>query len=164
VAKRDDEVWTLAMEIGGTGMTASVLTGAGRCSRQGPGQHAGGQNPRTDAAPGARSPRSDAFAVRPRIRRLSGRRGWQACPHGRESLPAGWIGFELGRALEVLIRKPVRVANDVALQGLAAVRGQSFELVITLAPVRSALYIDGLVPQFSLSGTRARPHMPTTRC
>src|SRR4029450_13449575 len=45
------------------------------------------------------------------------RRGWQACPHGRESLPAGWIGFELGRAPEGLIRKPVRVANDVALQG-----------------------------------------------
>jgi polyphosphate glucokinase len=56
------------------------------------------------------------------------------------------MGFELGRALEALIRKPVRVANDVALQGLAAVRGQGFELVITLAPVGSALYIDGLVP------------------
>jgi hypothetical protein len=77
-----------------------------------------GEHPRTDAAPGARAPRSDASAIRPRIRGLSGRRGWRACPHRRESLPPGWIGFELGRALEALFRKSVRVANDVARKGV----------------------------------------------
>jgi polyphosphate glucokinase len=45
------------------------------------------------------------------------------------------------------------VANDVALQGLAAIRGQGFELVITLGTgLGSAMYLNGLlVPQFSLS-------------
>jgi hypothetical protein len=62
-----------------------------------------GEHPRTDAAPGARAPRSDASAIRPRIRGLSGRRGWRACPHRRKSRPPGWIGFELGRALEALV-------------------------------------------------------------
>ena len=73
----------------------------------------------------------------------------------------GWIGFDLGRALEPLFRKPVRVANDVALQGLAAIRGQGVELVITLGTgLGSAMYLNGLlVPQFSLSRYEARPHL-----
>jgi polyphosphate glucokinase len=73
----------------------------------------------------------------------------------------GWIGFDLGRALEALFRKPVRVANDVALQGLAAIRGHGVELVITLGTgLGSAMYLNGLlVPQFSLSRYEARPHL-----
>jgi polyphosphate glucokinase len=72
----------------------------------------------------------------------------------------GWIGFDLGRELEGRFHKPVRVANDVAIQGLAVIRGQGFELIVTLGTgVGSALYLNGLlVPQFSLSRYEARPH------
>ena len=72
----------------------------------------------------------------------------------------GWIGFDLGGALEAIFRRPVRVAHDVALQGLGAIRGRGFELVVTLGTgVGSALFLNGLlVPQFSLSRYEARPH------
>jgi polyphosphate glucokinase len=73
----------------------------------------------------------------------------------------GWIGFDLRGALEAQFRRPVRVANDVALQGLAAIRRRGFELVMTLGTgVGTALYLNGmLVPQFSLNRYEARPHM-----
>ena len=72
----------------------------------------------------------------------------------------GWIGFDLASALEALFRKSARVANDVALQGVAGIQGQGFELVITLGTgVGGALYLNGLlVPQFSRSRYDARPH------
>ena len=50
------------------------------------------------------------------------------------------------------------MANDVALQGLAAIQRRGYELVLTLETgVGSALYLNGLlVPQFSVSRYEAR--------
>ena len=41
-------------------------------------------------------------------------------------------GYDLARALRAALRCRVRVANDAVIQGLAAVRGEGIELVITL--------------------------------
>src|SRR5262245_6507910 len=65
----------------------------------------------------------------------------------------GWAGFDLARALTARLGKPARVANDADLQGLAVVRGRGVELVITLGTgFGTALYLDGrLAPHLELA-------------
>ena len=64
-----------------------------------------------------------------------------------------WVGFELAKVLSRELRKPVRVANDAAVQGYGAIRGKGVELVITLGTgFGSSLFIDGhLVPGLELA-------------
>jgi len=61
-------------------------------------------------------------------------------------------GFNLARALERELGKPVRVENDADVQGLAVVKGKGVEMVITLGTgVGSALFLNGrLVPNLEL--------------
>lgn len=60
------------------------------------------------------------------------------------NLDPGWIGFPLQQTMERMWRKPVRVANDCAVQGYAAIKGEGVELVITLGTgMGSALFTDG---------------------
>jgi polyphosphate glucokinase len=55
-----------------------------------------------------------------------------------------WTGFELAKALEAALAKPVRVANDADLQGLAVIAGKGVEMVITLGTgFGTGLYLDG---------------------
>jgi polyphosphate glucokinase len=55
-----------------------------------------------------------------------------------------WHGFPLGEALGTALGKPVRVANDADLQGLAVVAGKGVEMVITLGTgFGTGLYLDG---------------------
>lgn len=69
------------------------------------------------------------------------------------NLDPKWIGFDLQKMLVRRWKKPVRVANDAAVQGLAAVEGKGVELVITLGTgFGSSLFIDGkLVPGLELA-------------
>ncbi|MBV8706017.1 MAG: ROK family protein [Acidobacteriaceae bacterium] len=64
-----------------------------------------------------------------------------------------WVGFELQKVLARRWKKPVRVANDAAVQGLAAIEGKGVEVVITLGTgFGSSLYIEGrLVPGLELA-------------
>jgi len=64
-----------------------------------------------------------------------------------------WRGFNLARALEKALERPVRVVNDAEVQGLAVIAGKGVELVITLGTgVGSALFNDGaLMPHLELS-------------
>ncbi len=63
-----------------------------------------------------------------------------------------WVGFDLQGALEKRWGKPVRVANDAAVQGYGAIRGEGVELVITLGTgMGSALFTRGrLAPGLEL--------------
>ena len=55
-----------------------------------------------------------------------------------------WIGFNIKGELETRWNKPVRVANDAAVQGYGAIRGQGVELVITLGTgMGAALFTRG---------------------
>jgi polyphosphate glucokinase len=55
-----------------------------------------------------------------------------------------WIAFNVQLELEKRWRKPVRVANDAAVQGYGAIRGVGVELVLTLGTgMGSALFTDG---------------------
>ena len=60
------------------------------------------------------------------------------------NLDPAWAGFDLDRALEASLKKPVRAANDAAVQGLGAISGKGLEMVITLGTgVGCALYSEG---------------------
>ena len=64
-----------------------------------------------------------------------------------------WQGFDLGKALAVALDRPVRVANDADLQGLAVIAGAGVEMVITLGTgFGTGLYQDGrLGPHLELA-------------
>ena len=55
-----------------------------------------------------------------------------------------WVGFPLEAELKKRWKKPVRVANDAAIQGFAAIRGKGVEMILTLGTgLGSAIYSDG---------------------
>ena len=64
-----------------------------------------------------------------------------------------WYGFDLGGGLERLLGKPVRVENDADVQGLGAIRGHGIEMVITLGTgFGSSLFEDGwIAPHLELA-------------
>jgi polyphosphate glucokinase len=61
-----------------------------------------------------------------------------------------WEGFDVGAALERTLSRPVKVANDADLQGLAVISGRGLEMVWTLGTgFGTGLYTDGrLAPHF----------------
>jgi polyphosphate glucokinase len=60
------------------------------------------------------------------------------------NLNPGWVGFALQAELEKRWKKPVRVANDAAVQGYGAIKGEGVELMLTLGTgLGSALFTDG---------------------
>jgi polyphosphate glucokinase len=71
-------------------------------------------------------------------------------------LVSQWTGFELEEALQARFERPTRVANDADVQGCAVVAGHGMELVITLGTgVGSAVFFDGvLLPHMELSHGR----------
>ena len=66
---------------------------------------------------------------------------------------AKFTGFDLASALEAQLGKPVRVINDADMQGFGAIRGLGIEMVITLGTgLGSALFADGrLAPHLELA-------------
>lgn len=62
-------------------------------------------------------------------------------------------GFNLARALEKKLGRPVRVENDADVQGLAVVKGKGVEMVITLGTgFGSSIFVDGaLGPHLELA-------------
>lgn len=63
-----------------------------------------------------------------------------------------WLQYDLATSLSELLSKPVKVANDADIQGLAAISGNGVELVITLGTgFGSALFVEGkLVPNLEM--------------
>jgi polyphosphate glucokinase len=68
------------------------------------------------------------------------------------NLGEGWHGYALAAELELRTGKPVRIANDADLAGLAVIEGRGVEMVLTLGTGMGAgLYVDGrLVPNLEL--------------
>jgi polyphosphate glucokinase len=76
----------------------------------------------------------------------------QGITKGAINLDPDWDNFDLGTAMLNQLGKPVRIANDADVQGLAAISGIGTELVITLGTgFGSALFRNGnLVPNLEL--------------
>ncbi len=70
-----------------------------------------------------------------------------------EELVGKWKAFDLAGVLTERLGLPVRVANDADLQGWAVVSGHGLEMVVTLGTgVGSALFLDGkLAPHLELA-------------
>jgi polyphosphate glucokinase len=148
----DQDRRTLCVDIGGTGIKAIVLDGAGA--------------PVTErmkvATPRPATPR----AVIREIVGLAGKQGEfdrvsvgfpgvmrKGVAETAWNLGKSWIGFDLDRALTKALGKPVRCANDADVQGLGVVKGRGVEVVITLGTgFGSSLFLDGrLVPNMQLA-------------
>jgi polyphosphate glucokinase len=68
-------------------------------------------------------------------------------------LKQAWSGFELAGALSEALGKPTKAVNDADLQGAAVVSGAGLELVVTLGTgVGTGLYLDGqLAPHLEIA-------------
>jgi len=143
--------FTLAIDIGGTGVKAMVLDGQGEpTSRR-----------KKIPTPAPATPKAvlkvieELLTYQPAFDRVSAgfpgviRNGKTLTAH---NLDSSWVGFDFRKALEDLVHKPVRVANDADIQGFGAVSGQGVELVLTLGTgLGSALFVDGiLVPNLEM--------------
>lgn len=157
---------TLAIDIGGTGLKASVLGSDGRLLAD---------RVRVDTTyPMPPEKMVEAIAslvapLPPADRASAGfpgvvRKGHVlTAPHfvtesgpGSKVVPElaeAWRDFDLAGQLQEKLGHPVRVANDADLQGWAVVSGQGLEMVITLGTgVGSALFMDGhLAPHLELA-------------
>jgi len=144
---------TLAIDVGGTGLKASIVDEAGRLLTD---------RARIDTPVGA-PPKEIVQALVQLVQPLG--------PYDRVSVGfpgvvregrvltapnlgnKGWKGFDLAGALGKGLGKPVRVANDADVQGLAVIAGKGVEMVITLGTgFGTGLYLDGRVgPHLELS-------------
>lgn len=143
---------TAAIDIGGTGIKGMLLDGGGKPLTER--ERAATPNP---ATPEAMLRVMDEVANRlGKFDRVSVgfpgvvKRGATLTAH---NLDPTWIGYDLQKVLARRWRKPVRVANDAAVQGMAAIRGRGVELVITLGTgFGSSLFTNGhLVPGLELA-------------
>jgi polyphosphate glucokinase len=140
---KKNQVFTLTVDIGGTGIKAWTLTPEGKPI-----------NERVRIpTPKSATPRN-VIAV---IQKLAG----ESAPFTRVSagfpgvvkdgvvysapnLGKGWNGFDLAAALQKRLGRPARVANDADVQGLGSVTGKGIELVLTLGTgVGSVIFVDG---------------------
>jgi polyphosphate glucokinase len=156
---------TLAIDIGGSGLKAAVLSPEGemvseRTRRETP-------YPCTPTVLldelselAATQPAYDRVSAgfpgairRGRVREVPAfsRRGPGLPPD--PELVAQWSGFELEAGLADRFGKPTRVANDADVQGSAVISGHGMELVITLGTgIGTAVFFDGvLLPHMELS-------------
>jgi polyphosphate glucokinase len=168
-SRAPDRPHTLAIDIGGTGLKASVLNAAGAMLADRV------RVPTTYPMP----PDGDNGLVK-RLEKLVSKlpaadrvsagfpgmvRGGVvfSAPHfvtksgpGTDVDPVlekAWSHFALAKALGRALGKPIRVANDADVQGLAVVTGSGLELVITLGTgFGTALFLDGsLMPHLEIA-------------
>jgi polyphosphate glucokinase len=144
-------VRTLAIDIGGTGIKAVVLSAAGKLLTE----RSRVKTPRP-ATPGAVINAIVELAKQQgEFDRVSVgfpgvvRRGVTVTA---PNLNGKWGGFHLADALAKKLGVPVRVANDADVQGFGVIAGHGVELVITLGTgFGSGLFVDGkLVPNLEL--------------
>ncbi|MBV8193583.1 MAG: ROK family protein [Alphaproteobacteria bacterium] len=148
-----DEKLTLAIDIGGTGLKASVIDEASkmRTDRVRIETPVGAPPERiVDMLAGMVAPLGTFHRVSvgfPGVVRQG--RVLTAPNLGNDS----WKGFDIATALSAALGKPVRVANDADMQGFGVIAGEGVEMVVTLGTgFGTALYVDGRIgPHLELS-------------
>jgi polyphosphate glucokinase len=140
--------FTLAIDVGGTGLKASVLDVRGNMTTE---------RVRIDTPqPCTPGLLVDGLAMLADQLRAQGQR-WDRISVGFPGLVRhglvitapnlgneAFAGFDLKAALEKRLEAPCRVVNDADMQGLAVVRGEGVEMVCTLGTgFGTALFMDG---------------------
>lgn len=151
MTKPDTQKFTLAVDVGGSGIKTIVLDAQGQ--------------PQTERLRIDTPQPATPDLLIPAIANLASQQGefervsvgfpsvvQHGITRGAINLSPDWDGFDLGAALTKTLGKPVRIANDADVQGLGAVSGRGTELVITLGTgFGSALFIDGkLLPNLQM--------------
>lgn len=143
--------YTLAIDIGGTGVKSMLLDANGRQS----GNRVRQPTPRP-ATPQAVLAVIKAMLPDTPYDRLSV--GFPGVVvggviHSAPNLHKTWAGFNLQQALVDLTGRPARVLNDAGIQGLGVISGQGVELVLTLGTgMGFALFVDGrYVPNLEMA-------------
>jgi polyphosphate glucokinase len=143
-------VRTLCIDIGGTGTKAMVVDESGQTTER-----------RREKTPQPATPE----ALLPVIARLAEGHEFDRVSIGfpgvvvdgvtrtAPNLDPSWKDFPLAQAVLERLGKPVKVANDAGVQGLAVVEGKGTEVVVTLGTgMGFGLYIDGrYVPNIELA-------------
>jgi polyphosphate glucokinase len=144
---------TLAIDVGGSGLKASVIDESGRLLTE---------RVRVDTPVGS-PPREIVDTLARLVAPLGAYDrvsvGFPGVVRKGRVLTApnldnkGWKDYDLAGALGRALGKPVRVANDADVQGLAVIGGRGVEMVITLGTgFGTGLYLDGrLAPHLELS-------------
>ena len=160
--------FTLAIDIGGTGLKASVLdaTGAMVADRVAvPTTYPCGPSKLVDDLVELVAPLPPADRVSAGFPGMVRTGIVLSAPHFVTEHGPGttidarlvkqWAGFDLATALSTRLGKPTRVANDADVQGMAVVQGRGLELVVTLGTgVGTAFFYDGrLLPHLEFSHT-----------
>jgi len=144
---------TLAVDVGGSHVKASVLDDRGRMLKE----RLRVETPKKVTPQGLVALIAGLLPSLPRFDRVSvGFPGVVRNGVIRTAPNLGtdrFCGFNLARALERRLRKPVRVENDADVQGLAVVKGKGVEMVITLGTgFGSSIFVDGrLGPHLELA-------------
>jgi polyphosphate glucokinase len=141
-AKSDRRPFTLAIDIGGTGIKAEKLDATGR--------------PVTERTKIATPKNATPKKVAKIVAALAAQHGnfdrvsvgfpgvvKAGVVYTAANLGKGWNEYPLQKELARRLHKPVRTANDADVQGLGCVSGRGVELVITLGTgVGSAIFVD----------------------
>jgi polyphosphate glucokinase len=152
MVQRQENLTTAAIDIGGTGIKGMLLDSAGKPISE----------REREATPNPATPDAMLRVMDEVVNRLGKfdrvsvgfpgvvKRGATLTAH---NLDPKWIGYDLQKILARRWKKPVRVANDAAVQGLGAIRGRGVELMITLGTgFGSSLFTNGyLVPGLELA-------------
>ena len=142
-AKSERKPFTLAVDIGGTGIKAEKLDATGR--------------PVTERTKIATPKNATPKKVAKIIGELAGQHGSfdrvsvgfpgvvkEGVVYTAANLGKGWNNYPLQKELAKRLHKPVRMANDADVQGLGCTTGRGVELVITLGTgVGSVIFMDG---------------------
>lgn len=134
---------TLAVDIGGSGLKVMLLDPAGKPLSE-------RERVPTPAIPTPRAvlkALDGLVAKLPRFDRASvGFPGVtkKGITYTAVNLHPRWMNFHLAEELTKLWKKPVRVANDAAVQGYGAIQGRGVEMLLTFGTgMGSSLFTDG---------------------
>ncbi len=143
--------YTLAIDIGGTGVKSMLLDANGRQSG----------NRVRQPTPRPATPQAVLTVVKSMLPDTSYDRLSVGFPgvvvdgviHSAPNLHKTWAGFNLQQALGELSGRPVRVLNDAGIQGLGVIAGRGVELVLTLGTgMGFALFVEGrYVPNLEMA-------------
>lgn len=138
------ELLTLAIDIGGSGLKASVLDTLGRMTVERVRVPTPKPSPPSLVVPAL----LELVSELPEYDRVSV--GFPGVVRGGSVYTApnlgtdAWRGFDLGGALAQGLGKPVRLINDADMQGLGVISGTGVEMVVTLGTgFGTGLYEDG---------------------
>lgn len=150
-APHPDAPFTLAIDIGGTGIKCMVLDKSGSAS---------GPRNRIET-PRPATPDAVLAVIRTMLPELPYDRVSIGFPgvvsrgvtRTAPNLDRTWHGYNLQKAVEELTSRPARVLNDAGLQGLGVISGQGVEIVLTLGTgMGCAIFVDGrYVPNVELA-------------